>query len=33
MLMLLTGDGVKRYARRNREDSFSVGISFMRDLS
>ena len=33
MLLLLAGDGVKRDVRRNREDSFSVGISSVRDLS
>ena len=33
MLLLLAGDGVKRDARRNREDSFRVGISSVRDLS
>ncbi len=33
MLMLLAGDGVKRDVRRNMEDSFSVGISSVRDLS
>ena len=32
MLMLLAGDGVTRDGRRNREDSFSVGISSVRDL-
>ena len=32
MLMLLAGDGVKRDVRRNREGSFSVGISSVRDL-
>ncbi len=33
MLLLLASDGVKRYARRNREESFNVGISSERDLS
>ena len=33
MLMLLAGDGVKRDVRRNMENSFSVGISSVRDLS
>jgi hypothetical protein len=32
MPTLLTGDGVKRDVRRNREDSFSVGIGSVRDL-
>jgi len=32
LLLLLTGDGVKRYGRRNREDSFRVGISSVRNL-
>jgi hypothetical protein len=32
MLLLLAGDGVKRDVRRNREGSFSVGISSVRDL-
>lgn len=32
MLLLLAGDGVKRDVRRNREGSFSVGISTVRDL-
>ena len=33
MPMLLAGDGVKCDVRRNMEDSFSVGISSVRDLS
>ena len=33
MPMLLAGTGVKRDVRRNMEDSFSVGISSVRDLS
>ena len=32
MLLLLAGDGVKRDVRRNREGSYSVGISSVRDL-
>ena len=32
-MLLLIGDGVKRYGRRNREDSFRVGISFVRNIS
>lgn len=32
MPMLLAGAGVKRDVRRNMEDSFSVGISSVRDL-
>jgi len=32
MPILLAGDGVKRDARRNRENSFSVGISSVRGL-
>ena len=32
MPTLLADDGVKRDVRRNKEDSFSVGISSVRDL-
>ncbi len=32
MPTLLAGDGVKCDVRRNKEDSFSVGISSVRDL-
>ena len=32
-MLLLTGDDVERYGRRNREDSFRVGISSVRNIS